>query len=381
MNFTLDDADPSLSYSTDGWAVQRTDDADLDEFFDRTYHAAQQDGATMTFTFSGSAFALYGSKGPGHAKLQVVFDGTAVVLDASAPQSLFRQELFQHAFGPANETGQHQVKLLAVLSGDGLKGKWLDVDYITFTAGGGATSAIGTVTSTPPWLDGTSTSQPSAYRPLGTANTPYISPSSTPSRVPTILAALFGTLIGLALLTLAAYLLLRRTCAARRARERAFRYGQSSAHPSTYLSSVARPAASASSPVSPAGGAYSFAGGSAQSAFSAFAPSGSSTAPPPPLPLKDPGAYGYAFGHAHAHGGSFGGSSTPALEMRSMSVDSARRAEDVAGGPGAGAGGRVATPTRLLGSAAAAPIAWTRQKVAGKHTGDADSLRTDFLQV
>ncbi len=68
MNFTVDDADPTFAYST-GWAVQSGTDADRDEFFQGTYHAATADEASMSFQFQGSAFALYGSKGPGHVRL------------------------------------------------------------------------------------------------------------------------------------------------------------------------------------------------------------------------------------------------------------------------------------------------------------------------
>lgn len=67
MNFTVDDADPSFSYSN-GWAVQSDSDADRDEFFQSTYHVATVDGASMSFQFQGSAFTLYGSRGPGHVR-------------------------------------------------------------------------------------------------------------------------------------------------------------------------------------------------------------------------------------------------------------------------------------------------------------------------
>ncbi|CDO68093.1 hypothetical protein BN946_scf185044.g1 [Trametes cinnabarina] len=209
MNFTLDDSDPSLSYSPAGWAVQLPNDPLLDRFFDSTYHAAQQDGATLSFTFAGSAFAVYGSKGPGHAKLQVQFDTTVVNnIDTFASQTAFGQVLFAHSFGSAS--AQHSVKLTAVLSGDGLQGKWLDVDYITFTTAFNAssTASIGTVTSSPPWLAGTSsTTVPS---PPSTQGPTFKAASSSSSKTPTILAALFGAIIGLLILSVIAYIFLRR---------------------------------------------------------------------------------------------------------------------------------------------------------------------------
>ena len=68
MNFTVDDADPSISYSTNGWNVQFPNDTDLDQFFERTYHVAVQDRASLIYQFVGSAFTLYGSKGPEHVR-------------------------------------------------------------------------------------------------------------------------------------------------------------------------------------------------------------------------------------------------------------------------------------------------------------------------
>lgn len=130
-NFTLDDTDPSLTYSSNGWAIQPPTDPDLQEFFDQTYHAAQTDGATVSFTFQGTAFALYGSKGPGHVralsssapwnrhpsgrscaaqgKFQVQFDSTVVNLDASASQTAFRQQLFAHTFAPPRRKPSRQT--------------------------------------------------------------------------------------------------------------------------------------------------------------------------------------------------------------------------------------------------------------------------------
>ena len=68
MNFTVDDSDPSFAYSDNGWAVQAADDPDLDQFFQDTYHVATVNGASVSFQFQGMAFALYGSKGPGHVR-------------------------------------------------------------------------------------------------------------------------------------------------------------------------------------------------------------------------------------------------------------------------------------------------------------------------
>ena len=65
------------------------------------------------------------------ATFDVQFDGTvADKLDASAPTTAFRQVLFAHSFGGA--AAQHLVNVTAHLEGTN---RWLDLDYITFTAG------------------------------------------------------------------------------------------------------------------------------------------------------------------------------------------------------------------------------------------------------
>ena len=63
------------------------------------------------------------------------FDSTVVTLDASADETAFRQELFSHVFSSDGTSSVHLVRMTAVLSGDGVQGKWLDVDYISFTSG------------------------------------------------------------------------------------------------------------------------------------------------------------------------------------------------------------------------------------------------------
>ncbi|KAI0669340.1 hypothetical protein C8Q78DRAFT_1095822 [Trametes maxima] len=382
MSFTLDDSDPSLAYSVDGWAVQPPGDPQLGEFFQRTYHATQQDGATLKFQFSGSAFAIYGSKGPGHALYRVQADNVVVNLDASAPQTEFQQELVTHTF---DQSGVHTVILTALLSGVGLKGKWLDVDYITFTTTN-CRPNIATVTSTPPWFSDSSQTN-SGASPTGLV--PFNSPSSPstsspkPSNIPTILAILFGALIALGLALLALYLVLHRISTRRRARERAFRYGQSSANPAG-SGSVAGSAAHAyayahslGASAKEAAQAYAFnagggAGGGGIGGATGGVPVGAGGAGAGGAPSQRSAGY-YSTGHASL------GSNV--VEMRAVSTELLREnAASPAASSGIGAGGSAGTgggrPT-----VSSSPIAWTRQKVGGGHRGDADSLRTDFLQV
>ncbi|RPD71377.1 hypothetical protein L226DRAFT_208400 [Lentinus tigrinus ALCF2SS1-7] len=379
MNFTVDDADPSFSYSN-GWAVQSDSDADRDEFFQSTYHVATADGASMSFQFQGSAFTLYGSKGPGHAKYQLQFDSTVVTLDASADETAFRQELFSHAFSSNGSSAVHLVKMTAILSGDGVKGKWLDVDYITFTSGSGAASSIGTATSTPPWetsqtASGSSSSSSSVIPFSGSTSPAASSSSSSSNKVPTVLAVLFGVLIGIALLVLTIYLILRRVYNRRRARERAFRYGQSSINPSGFSAASAASAASQKSAPSGTGGG----GGGSGSGFidtvtSVFGGGGSPRSPTPSSPMMN-------YTHMHELSAPSLSLSNHALEMRGMSIDRPQTREGLVQTPSSAREG-AGTPTTSRPLLSASPIAWTRQlKVAGGHKGDADSLRTDFLQV
>ncbi|RDX41154.1 hypothetical protein OH76DRAFT_1365049 [Lentinus brumalis] len=377
MNFTVDDADPTFAYST-GWAVQSDTDVDRDEFFQGTYHAATADEASMSFQFQGSAFALYGSKGPGNAKYQVQFDSTVATLDAYADETAFRQELFSHVFSPNGTSAVHLVKVTALLSGDGIKGKWLDVDYITFTSGPGTTSSIGTATSTPPWE--TEYVPSSQLLPCSLSVPPLLlvpapcRSCSSPAKTPTVLAILFGVLISIALFILAIFLVLRRIHSRRRARERAFRYGQSSVNPTP----------------SPFGGTRF------RSAMSGSAPSGSgiintvtsvfsqghgprSTTPGSPMPSTN-----YEHMRDMSAPSLSASASQNALEMGSMSLDALShpaREGAYAQAPAREGAGTPSSPTTARPLISTSPIAWTRQKVGGGHTGDADSLRTDFLQV
>ncbi|TFK87662.1 hypothetical protein K466DRAFT_565251 [Polyporus arcularius HHB13444] len=372
MNFTVDDADPTFAYST-GWAVQSDTDADRDEFFQGTYHAATADEASMSFQFQGSAFALYGSKGPGHAKYQVQFDSTVATLDAYADETAFRQELFSHVFSPNGTSAVHLVKVTALLSGDGIKGKWLDVDYITFTSGPGTTSSIGTATSTPPWETETaSSSANSSLSPFAFATSAAPSSASS-SKAPTVLAILFGVLIGIALFILAIFLVLRRIHSRRRARERAFRYGQSSVNPSPSPYGGARfPSAMAGSPQSAPSGS-----GIINTVTSVFSPR--SLTPGSPMPSTN-----YEHMHDLSAPSLSASASQNALEMGSLSLDAlshSAREGVYAQAPAREGAGTPSSPTTARPLMSTSPIAWTRQKVAGGHTGDADSLRTDFLQV
>ncbi|PIL33358.1 hypothetical protein GSI_04809 [Ganoderma sinense ZZ0214-1] len=363
MNFTVDDSDPSISYSANGWAVQSQNDPDVGQFFQKTYHVATQDQATMVFQFSGTAFTLYGSKGPSHATFDVQYDGNKLDgVGASASTTAFRQALFSYSFG--GTAAQHLVNVTAHLEG---QNRWFDLDYITFTGNGTTSSpSIGTATTAPPWLTSSSSTGPSGLSIPSSTAASSSSSSASSNKVPTILAALFGAILGGALLSLLAWFVLRRVRARRRARERAFRYGQSSVNPAAA-----------------GGGGGGGGGGVAPTAMSSVKgsvyPPSSSNSAPSALMMRERERERTTTPYSHSqHDGSLIFASNAAeLQSVSVSVDERERERERE---------RVATPATTAASKGGlmmsqSPIAWTARKMGGGHRGDADSLRTDFLQV
>ena len=150
FNFTLDDTAQQLIY--DGWASQSPTDQNALQFFGGTYHAAQTSNAHVNMTVSGSAFYIYGSKGPRHVRprfppcssaltvcvlaieqgnFSVQVDGSIQFFSASAPTLQYQQLLFGTTFDPSS-SGAHFVSLTAILSDSN---PWLDIDFVTTTNG------------------------------------------------------------------------------------------------------------------------------------------------------------------------------------------------------------------------------------------------------
>ena len=76
--------------------------------------------------------------------------------------------------------------------------------------------------------------------------------------------------------------------------------------------------------------------------------------------------------------------SNHALETRSMPIDHPGMHDSHVLSPSSlGGGGRdgAGTPATMATNARPLISPWTKQKVAGGHKGDADSLQTDILQV
>ena len=177
--------------------------------------------------------------------------------------------------------------------------------------------------------------------------------------MPTILAALFGAILGLALLGVLAWLVLRRVCARHRARERAFRYGQSSVNPAAASLSHNNPSMN---------GAYPPSSTSGPSAKSPHEASALVT-----MRERERERTTTPYSHAHSHSQRDGSFSLVSNALDMQSVDERERERERE---------RVGTPATVSrGLMSQSPIAWTTRKMGGGHRGDADSLRTDFLQV
>ncbi|KAH8100399.1 hypothetical protein BXZ70DRAFT_189872 [Cristinia sonorae] len=379
MNFTLDDTSPQLVYTPDAWSIQQSFDPKAVNFFQSTYHAAQVDNAHLNMSIVGSAFALYGSKGPGHGNFSVQFDDGIIFLSAYAEETKFQQLLFSHVFEDP-EPSTHFVSLTARLSGSGIHGPWLDFDFVTFTntnttppsSSFGATATatgIKIPTAAPPWL--TEAEHPSVIATIVVESSTSSPLAQTrPSTVTLVLAALFGGIIGLVLLGLFVYYLLRRTYDSRRAREHSFRYGKSSvtrATPSTMTQSTSNNGSSA---------------GLLSAPVPALAPSSENLSPATGKAnnthaLTPPSSPGY---------GSFASGET----MRTMGMDE----QAISTLSGSTAALTTSTPMKGQTEVAVAQVPTTSVPFAflsttpsvfkiipRRHKGDADSLMTDFLQV
>ncbi|CAG7850900.1 SubName: Full=Uncharacterized protein {ECO:0000313/EMBL:CCA68253.1} [Serendipita indica DSM 11827] len=125
MNLTADDTSPNFSWSGE-WRRQATNQVSInDNFFLKTYHAAQTKGAKVSITFVGSAFQIYGSTGPNHGKYSVTYDGTIKYTTGFAEQARYQQLLFSNIFG--TEAERHTV----VLQNE--EDFWLDLDFMVLT--------------------------------------------------------------------------------------------------------------------------------------------------------------------------------------------------------------------------------------------------------
>jgi len=396
MNFTLDDDSSQIVYSA-GWGVQSADNSDLDQYFARTYHVAEQDGASVNVTFIGSAIAIYGSTGPDHADYTVQFDDDVLPnQSAFASKTQFQQLLFQYDFSTGNVAGIHFVSLQAIFTS---RGDWLDVDFLTFTDGNittAATSTAAAATVTPPYLSSeTSNSSGSGLATPSAASDSNTSSSS--SKVPTILAGLFGGILGLTLIFVGVWAFLRHLYYRKRRREHAFRLG---APPPNTPKSTAFSEAISGRRRRGTVTTIHYHGGESATSFSLHNPFGTGSRDPSASQVNlemsgasmasmkvgvgqsTSGSGGGGFGNVFADSrGGYTAVSTrgPPSTLPLMAPD-APLVPVRAGTPGGGGERKAGTPVKSPGVReflTGSPVLWA----GAKHKGDANSLRTDFLQV
>ncbi|KZT18544.1 hypothetical protein NEOLEDRAFT_1143261 [Neolentinus lepideus HHB14362 ss-1] len=354
MNYSIDDTNPDISYSSaPGWSVQSPSDSDLHSFLGGTYHAADSDGASFNITFGGSAVYIYGSKGPGHADYDIVYDDTLLQGNSAyAATTAFQQPLFAHVFDTNTSSGSsHFVSLIVRYNSTN---QWLDVDYITMTMPGAELSVTmpqPTATSQP-WLSPSSA-------PLQTLSfSPTFLPQPTTShssQLPTssILAILFGTIAGLALLMLVVLYFINRRIP--RSGAAAHSRGSSQSYPAggasyTYSSApLASPAAS-------------------QVRFLDSSPDSPYARPPNPHAAPSTITVGSAYSQASATTATWSGLSQPGSPMSELGPPQAPALSPI----------RFNQSMSSLSSLRSLIVPSSRKR--GKHR-DADSTRSNFLQV
>ncbi|GJE89816.1 hypothetical protein PsYK624_059240 [Phanerochaete sordida] len=434
MNYTLDDTSSQLVYT--GWAAQSPLDSDAAMFFGGSYHVAQRQGAMLNMTIDsvGGSLYIYGSMGPEHGDFSVQVDDKIAYLSAGASEVRFQQPLFSFTFD-ANASSTHFVSLTAILA----SGPWLDVDFVTIGQPTNSTSNGPPVlpnTVHPPWQTSTTSSTRSTSSSSSSADSVAGNVGTGPSHAKAnvaakVLAILFGSLIAIAVFISLIWLFLRRRYDRHRAREHRFRVGTSRPGRADKSDGTAETKPVISAPIyfqhtashTHGGGVYSVLGGSAPASSAALSLppmpvsqelsaamhsvlTGPADAPraaphhlsPPPSPGFGTLASSSSLTLTTASEGSKASDASAGALLKKDGVGAYTDGHDFAGGaPGyqGGAGGgqgeqpgvghapgheaqpRAAKPMAFLSSA---PTAFGNMfKRMSK--GDADSMKTDFLQV
>ncbi|KAL1753119.1 hypothetical protein FB107DRAFT_292636 [Schizophyllum commune] len=139
LTMTIEDTSPIISYSPEWSPGDSSQDDSASEYSSGTFMATNSMGATMSFTFNGSAIGIYGSKRFNHGRYQnqiveradrrspqIKIDGDFVTeQDGHADPDQFQQELFS---ADDLDAGLHTVELT------NLEQKFVAVDYISWTS-------------------------------------------------------------------------------------------------------------------------------------------------------------------------------------------------------------------------------------------------------
>ncbi|KAL1675917.1 hypothetical protein EV122DRAFT_253554 [Schizophyllum commune] len=135
---TIEDTSPIISYSPEWSPGDSSQDDSASQYSSGTFMATNSMGATISFTFNGSAIAIYGSKRFNHGRYQIKIDGDFVTeQDGHADPDQFQQELFS---ADDLDAGLHTVELT------NLEQKFVDVDYVAWTSSIGDSSKVQDIT-------------------------------------------------------------------------------------------------------------------------------------------------------------------------------------------------------------------------------------------
>ncbi|KAF8634680.1 hypothetical protein AX15_000781 [Amanita polypyramis BW_CC] len=141
LTITIEDNSPLLTYN--GWIIGASNGPDslVTSYSERNFMGTSSQNTTMTFQFTGMDVMLYGAQRGNHGNYQVSVDNqTHGSQNGYAPDPGNFQVLLFESHG--TDQGDH------VLTITNLENKWLDIDFVTWTAAFGdpnAKLAIATV--------------------------------------------------------------------------------------------------------------------------------------------------------------------------------------------------------------------------------------------
>ncbi|QRV88751.1 transmembrane protein [Ceratobasidium sp. AG-Ba] len=159
-DITIDDGSPLITY-TGEWNDSTNEDI-VSQYWLNTYHSTSQVGAAATFSFTGTAVYIYGSKRPSHGTFDVDVDGASIGQFDGTSATIENMQLLAEAKGL--KWGEHTV---TITNSDPL-GNFLDIDMIKWTTGKAGLSSITNSTQ----IDDADTSGAVKYSPSGSwANT------------------------------------------------------------------------------------------------------------------------------------------------------------------------------------------------------------------
>jgi hypothetical protein len=121
---TIQEFSPLLQYSGQWGAGTGSSDTFISSYSQGGFVATQSIGASVTFTFNGTAVQIFGAKRPNHGLYQVTVDGTqSPAVSGSSDSNSFQTPIFTANSLPP---GQHTVTLA------NSEDKFVDIDYVSW---------------------------------------------------------------------------------------------------------------------------------------------------------------------------------------------------------------------------------------------------------